>query len=70
MEQSTDGLVAVQVDEGTGDEWQMLGRALAAEDAEAYGEAKEILRELVMRVRCRNAKTAGALGFPVSRGRA
>jgi hypothetical protein len=61
-------LVAVQVDGSTGDEWQILGRALAAEDAAAYVEAKEILRELVERVRRRNAKAAGALGFPVGRG--
>lgn len=54
-------------DSTTGDEWAALGRVLAAEDADAYASARDILRELVQRVRARNAKAAGMLGFRLRR---
>lgn len=54
-------------DGGTGDEWTALGRALSAEDPEAYAEAREIVRELVQRVRQRGANRASMLGFRLPR---
>ena len=68
MDQSTDGIrVAEAGQDGTGDDWAALGRALASEDPEAFAEAREIVRELVQRVRQREVRTVGVLGFRMPR---
>lgn len=67
MEQSTDGVQMVSADGTTDDEWTALGRALSAEDPEAYSEAREIVRELVRRVKQRGVNRASMLGFRLPR---
>lgn len=69
MEQSTDGQVAAAGEAATGDDWIALGRALAAEDPEAYAEARAIVAELVTRVRQRSARVRSVFGFPTERAR-
>lgn len=64
MDQSSDG---VGGDGRTGDEWVALGRELAAEDAEAFREAREILRELVERVKTRRDRASSLFGAPTKR---